>query len=409
MQNELLDLIDQIDDTQFMAECDVMTALSDTYQKALIISEQCDDTYVFNESLFMEAKSEKSKKKYLNEKGEMVDEPRPIRSQNIIAKLVRLIKRIWQRILTMVTSASTNAVVNKLKSQINRASTDKVPSPYELKTLEFYIGLHNTLGELRSNMFDSSPELFISTLKLAQQRIEQLKRLNPDNASKKLGTVEFVPKDIMIKYLDSYKNYLNTLKTCAKGVDKYLDKHYKTDGDTVHNYEDLSDEDKANGITAKFSASKLSDEDIQLLNKSSTILFEQLRQEMGALKEKAQHISNQFDKVKEPGIDLLPDISMKTITNTVHQLLMGHNLNKSTKDYAVVVVDSASTDPESQKIIAAYKDILKPEPNYGNAIGVLLVNKNNGSVKGWRILKSDNVSDYVRKQLGDQGTFVVTN
>lgn len=88
---------------------------------------------------------------------------------------------------------------------------------------------------------------------------------------------------------------------------------------------------------------------------------------------------------------------------------MGHNLNKSTKDYAVVVVDSASTDPESQKIIAAYKDILKPEPNYGNAIGVLLVNKNNGSVKGWRILKSDNVGDDVRKHLGDQGTFVVKN
>lgn len=62
MQNELLDLIDQINDMQLTAECDVMTALSDTYQKALIISEQCDDTYVFNESLFMEAKSEKSKK-----------------------------------------------------------------------------------------------------------------------------------------------------------------------------------------------------------------------------------------------------------------------------------------------------------------------------------------------------------
>lgn len=391
MQNELLDLVDQIDDTQFMAECDVLTALSNTYQKALIISEQCDDTYVFNESLFMEAKDEKPEEKYVNEKGEKVDKPRPIRSQNIIAKLVRLIKRIWQRILTMVTAASTNAVVNKLKLQIKHASTDKVPSPYELKELEFYIGFHNELGEMKARMFDGSPDIFISSLKHAQQKIEQLKRLNSDIASEKLGTTEFVPKDVMIKYLDSYKSYLDTLKTCAKGVDKYLDKYYKTDGDTVHNYEDLSDED------------------IQLLNKASAILFEQLRQEMGTLKEKAQHISDQFDKVKHPAVEPHDEISMKTITNTVHQLLMGHNLNKSTKDYAVVVVDSASTDPESQKIIAAYKDILKPEPNYGNAIGVLLVNKNNGSVKGWRILKSDNVGDDVRKQLGDQGTFVVKN
>ncbi len=409
MQNELLELIDQIDDVQFTAECDVMTALSGTYMKALIISEQCDDTYAFNESLFMEAEGEKPEERYFNEKGEKVDKPRPVRSQNIIAKLVRLIKRIWQRILTMITSASTNAVVNKLKSQINRASTDKVPSPYGLKKLEFYIDLHNKLGESKAKMLEESPEGFISTLKWIQTNIENLNRKNRENASKKLRTVEFVPKDMMIKYLDSYKSYLDALKTVAKGVDKYLDKHYKTDGDTVHNYENLSDEDKAKGVTPKFTASKLSTEDVQLLNKASTILFEYLREEMGTLKEEAQHISNQFDSAKKPEIELLPYISMKTITNTVHKLLMGANLNKSTKDHAVIVVDSASTDPESQKIIAAYKDILKPKPNYGNAIGVLLVNKNNGSIKGWRILKSDNVEDDVRKQLGDQGTFVVKN
>lgn len=158
MQNELLDLIDRIDDTQFMAECDVMTALSNTYQKALIISEQCDDTYVFNESLFMEADGDKPEEKYVNEKGEKVDKPRPIRSQNIIAKLVRLIKRIWQRILTMVSTASTKSVVNKLRSYINKASTDKVPSPYELKTLEFYIKFHDDLAEYNSRSFEMDPE-----------------------------------------------------------------------------------------------------------------------------------------------------------------------------------------------------------------------------------------------------------
>lgn len=409
MQHELLELIDQIDDTQFMAECDVMIALSNTYQKALIISEQCDDTYVFNESLFMEADGEKPEERYLNEKGEKVDKPRPIRSQNIIAKLVRLIKRIWQRILTMVSTASTKSVVNKLRSYINKASTDKVPSPYELKTLEFYTKLHDELVEVNSHEFDKSPGSFVAQLKSAITRTDQLKRINPDDASKKLGTIEFVPKESMIKYLDSYQNYLDVLKNCAKQIDKYLDKHYKTDGSTVQNYETLTDADKANGIKARFTEDKLSDEDIKLLNNASAILFEQLRHEMEMLKVKAQHIADQFDKAKQPGIDLLSDISMKTITNAVHKLLMGANLNKSTKDYAVVVVDSASTDPESQKIIAAYKDILKPEPNYGNAIGVLLVNKNNGSVKGWRILKSDNVGDDVRKQLGDQGTFVVKN
>lgn len=409
MQNELLDLIDQIDDIQVTAECDVLTALSNTYQKALIISEQCDDTYVFNESLFMEAKDEKPEEKYVNEKGEKVDKPRPIRSQNIIAKLVRLIKRIWQRILTMVTAASTNAVVNKLKLQIKHASTDKVPSPYELRTLEFYIKFHDDLAEYNSRSFEMDPDSFVIKLKNAKSKIESFKQIVPEQRSEKLGTIEFVPKESMIKYLDSYQNYLDALKNCAKQIDKYLDKHYKTDGSTVQNYETLTDADKANGVTGRFTQSKLSDSDIQVLNNASAILFEQLRHEMELLKVKAQHITDQFDKVKQPGIDLLQDISMKTITNTVHKLLMGHNLNKSTKDYAVVVVDSASKDPESQKIIAAYKDILKPEPNYGNAIGVLLVNKNNGSVKGWRILKSDNVSDDVRKQLGDQGTFVVKN
>ena len=409
MQNELLDLIDQIDDMQVTAECDVLAALSDTYQKALIISEQCDDTYVFNESLFMEAKSEKPEERYFNEKGERVDKPRPVRSQNIIAKLVRLIKRIWQQILTMVTSASTNAVVNKLRSRINRASTDKVPSPYKLSLLELNIKIHNTLAESKANMLDVPPEEFIKALKWIQSNIDGLNKLNRENASKKLGTVETVPKDVMIRYLDSYKSYLDALKTIAKGVDKYLDKHYKTDGDTVHNYENLSDEDKAKGVTPKFTASKLSTEDIQLLNKASTILFEYLRVELGDLKEKAQHISDQFDSAKKPEIERLQNISMKTITNAVHKLLMGANLNKSTKDYAVIVFDSTSKDPESQKIIAAYKNVLKPEPNHGNVIGVILVNKNNGSIKGWRILKSDNVGDDVRKQLGDQGTFVVKN
>lgn len=392
--NFILEAIDLINQTTEDSQCDVLLALEDVYQKQLTLYESTVDHAYMQSIMFMEANS---------------NEPAPIRSQSIISKIVRLIKRIWQQILTMVSTASTRAVVNKLRSYINKASTDKVPSPYELKTLEFYTKLHDELVEVDSSGFDNSPGTFVAQLKSAMTRVDQLKRINPDDASKKLGTIEFVPKESMIKYLDSYQNYLDALKNCAKRVDKYLDKHYKTDGSTVQNYETLTDEDKANGVTGRFTQSELSESDIKLLNSASSILFEELRQEMARLKVKAQHITDQFTKVKDPGIDLIPAITMKEIKNSVQKMLMGAKTNKSTKDYAVVVLDAKSNDPDSQKIIAAYKDVMKSEPNYENVIGIFFTDLKNGNVKNWRVLKSDIVHGDVRKQLGPEGVFIVKN
>ena len=47
MGNELIALIENIDQSQLVAECDVLSALSDTYQKALMINEQCDDASLY--------------------------------------------------------------------------------------------------------------------------------------------------------------------------------------------------------------------------------------------------------------------------------------------------------------------------------------------------------------------------
>ena len=126
---------------------------------------------------------------------------------------------------------------------------------------------------------------------------------------------------------------------------------------------------------------------------------------MAMLKTKAQHITDQFTKTKQPGIALVESISMKDIKNGVQQLLMGAKTNKSTKDYSVVVIDGSTKDPDSQKVIAPYKDIMRPEPNYSYVIGMFLVELKTGNVKNWRVLKSDTVHGNVRLQLGDEGTF----
>lgn len=392
--NFILEAIDLVNQTTEDSQCDVLLALEDVYQKQLMLCESAIDPTYMESIMFMEAES---------------NEPAPIRSQSIIAKIVRLIKRIWQQILTMISTASTKSVVNKLRSYINKASTDKVPSPYGLKTLEFYIKFHDDLAEYNSRSFEMDPDGFVIKLRNAKSKIESFKQIVPEHGSKKLGTIEFVPKESMIKYLDSYQNYLDALKNCAKQIDKYLDKHYKTDGSTVQNYETLTDADKTNGVTGRFTQSKLSESDIQVLNSASSILFEELRQEMALLKVKAQHITDQFTKVKDPGIDLIPAITMKDIKNSVQKMLMGAKANKSTKDYAVVVLDAKSNDPDSQKIITAYKDVMKSEPNYENVIGIFLADMKNGNVKNWRVLKSDTVHGDVRKQLGPEGVFIVKN
>lgn len=402
MGNELIELIENIDQSQIVAECDVLSALSDTYQKALMISEQCDNVSIFGDLLFMEAKDDTA---YTDENDKKVEAPRPIRSQNIIAKIIRLIKRIWQRILTMISAAATNAAVHKLKSYIKNASTDGVPSPYQASTLKFYIGFHNDLIRIDGQAFEHSPSGLVAHLKSAKAKVERHKKDSENAKNRRYGTMEFVPKELMIEYLDSYQNYLNTLKDIAKSIDKYLDKHYKTDGETVQNHATLTDEDKEQGIVGRFTESKLSEEDIQILNNASTILFEELRVEMGRLRESVQKLSDQFTKTKEPGIELTDSISMEKVKTAARKMLMNVPYKPGTS-HAIIVIDTNTTDSDAQRIIARYKDIMYPEPKYGHVIGIFLLNqKKGGSVMNWRVLKSDNVSDDITKELADGGKF----
>jgi len=401
--NFILEAIDLVNQTTEDSQCDVLLALEDVYQKQLMLCESAIDPTYMESIMFMEAKNDTSDnvtRKYVDENGNEVQEPASIRSQSIIAKLIRMIKRLWQQILTMVTKAIMNNSVRKLKSLMSKSKDDKVPVPHD------DILYKHTMEHLSDHKIElGDPEGLVSWLKNTEQNVNQKKLWAGFNEDKNTSkTVKFVPKDLILKYIDTHMAYFDTLKDIAKTIDKLVDNNLTTDGSSV--MMKINDD-------GHFTKSKLSDEDIKIINRATTILFKDLRARMELFTHTIDCISARFGEGKASSIIVKDAVTTNDITVQIRQLLLGLNLSKQDKDHAVIVFDAVnSTDDDIKKTFlnkSTYNDALNPLPAYPNVIGIFLANKHSGSVKKWKIIKAKALDSSVKKMLGPEGVAVVKN
>ena len=401
--NFILESIDLINQTTEDSQCDVLLALEDVYQKQLMLYESAIDPAYMESIMFMEAKNDTSDNvthKYTDVNGNEVQKPAPIRSQSVIAKLIRMIKRVWQQILTMVTKAIMNHSVRKLKSLMDKAEDGMVPVPHSDTVYK------NTMEQLSDRKIElGDPEGLVSWLKNTEQNVNQ-KNLwvgfSEDKNNSK--TEKFVPKDLILKYIDAHMAYFDTLRDAAKTVDKLTDNTLTTDGSSVM---------MKTGDDGHFTESKLSDEDIKVINRATTILFKDLRARMELFTHTIDCISARFGEGKKSNIIVQDSVTANDITVQIRHLLLGSKLSKQDKDHAVIVFDAVnSTDDDLKNTFlnkSTYNDVLNPLPAYPTVIGIFLANKHSGSVKKWKIIKAKTLDPSVKKMLGSEGVAIVKN
>lgn len=332
--NELIQYIDQIDQSVITAECDVMLSLSATYQKALLISEQCDDTSVMENLLFMEGDAVQ----------ERVPNKQQIRSTSTWEKIKRFIKRLWLQIITMVSSAMLNKNLNKLEKNIKNSVDDKVPSiSSEVNIKHACIQIeYDTKRFQQAGMDDgySSFDDFMTSV----DKVSNIKDSEREHFNH--GTVEFVDKDVLLRLIDSYRAYFKALKDLAKRVDKYIDKLEIDDENNVYRNDNgsITDEDKARGVVRIDHMIPATPEQLKNINEFSSLIMKKLKERMQYI----THIIDQHNKQFNPTISttLYPELGLKQVTNTCRKILMKYGTRSDSKLYGFAVWDVNKSDDD---------------------------------------------------------------
>lgn len=294
----------------------------------------------------------------------------------------------------MVTKAIMNSSVRKLKSLMNKAKDDMVPVPHSASVYK------NTMERLLDRKIElGDPEGLVSWLKNTEQNVNQ-KRLwvgfseDKDN----LRTTKFVPKDLILKYIDAHMAYFDTLKDAAKTIDKLTDSTLTTDGSSV--MMKTSDD-------GHFTKSKLSDEDIKVINRATTILFKDLRARMELFTHTIDCISARFGEGKTSGIIVKDTVTANDITVQIRHLMLGSNLSMDDPDHGVVVFDAVNTSDEDLRKnlinVDQYADVLSPNPSHPHVIALFLVKKQAEAPIRWKVIKAKNVAPDVKTILGPKG------
>ena len=376
--NFILEAIDLVNQTTEDSQCDVLLALEDVYQKQLMLYESAIDP-AYMDSMYMEADDKSA-----------TEDSQPLRSQSVIAKLIRMIKRLWQQMLTMISNISLNHSINKLTRLMNNAKDDTIPVPTSPSHYEFMINWTKNAIDIAKKNIDHDPKAIVSWLKDLEESISPKGQWSKNNRNP-TRAMAYVPKNLIVDYIAIHKSYFEVLKERAKTIDKLLDEN----------------------VTNGQSASKLSEDDIKVLNRASTILFQDLRDKMAMMQMTIDCISERFGDGKQPGIILEDKIDASYINIQIKNLLLGSNLSKQDKDHAFIVFDAVnSTDDDLKKIFlnkSTYERVLNPLPEYPNVIGIFLANKHSGSVKKWKIIKAKALDPSVKKMLGPEGVAVVKN
>ena len=434
MEKTLMDLVDEINQSVEDSECSVLEAMISTYTKSIMIMESCSDVSVFN-NMFMESSG--------------TYEDSHVRSQNIFAKFTRVIRRLWQQILTMVTNGKVKRSISNLKRNVQRSKDDEIPLPFnpilfknDYKDIKVRILPDvNRCLEIFENDEKCSIESVLRVLDDFDKDINKLEIQSRDY-NHKMSVFEFVSKKFITDWLDIYDEYFKALKDMAKRIDKWIDKivirtEYEDDKKErveskhmrvlMHAEEEVSPNVKKS--TKKYNVTGndivVNDELIKKLNNASTNIFKKLREQMTSFSQMIDKISEQYIPNTNEYVKARTDVlTMDSAVATMKKMLIDHRISKSSKEYGFVVCDldhpevkkSLMDTIESIKNDTRNEVILKPVPDYPTRVLIALYfyNGNEKTDKNWTVKVrcfhckqiDDKLKTYMKKH---NGLFVVGN
>ena len=297
---DLIDYVDLVQESVDESSAEVLMALADSYAKSLQIMESASEDSELYDSIFQEADpvigkpnksgdpiqgkpnssngpvegkaknsgeykagtpdylkdSDDDKKKEGNGK---------LRKTNFFMKALRFIKRLWQQIVTMVSSQMTKHTIKKAKKALNNAKGDRVKSPYDEERLQGLIESHEIMKKgfesFNTKTIDDENSSTIIGYIAGMANFDKKDYADATAERRKMKMNSVASKQTIIKYFDNALTTFNVARSAAKNVDRLIDKWI----------DDLSKDDR------RWQESAMSKDEIQQLNNASSRIFKLIR------------------------------------------------------------------------------------------------------------------------------------
>ena len=297
---DLIDYIDLVQESVNDSDAEVLMAMAASYTKSLQIMESASEDSELYDSIFQEeaypvfhkpnnsgdpvegkpknsgapvegkAKNSGEYKSgtpdYLKDSGDDKKEDNgKLRKTNFFVKALRFIKRLWQQIITMVSSQMTKHSVKKAKKALSNAKGDRVKSPFDEDTLQDLIENVNDMKKHFESFGkkDIDKEDLITTIGyivgLALFDKKDYEDANADHRKMKMDSI--ASKQTIIKYFDDSLSAFNVARSAAKNVDRIIDEWIDA----------MSKDDR------KDFESMMGKDHIQKLNNASSRIFKMIR------------------------------------------------------------------------------------------------------------------------------------
>lgn len=297
---DLLDYIDHVQESVIDAGTDVMMSMADVYTKSAMILENAEDVSSF--SIFMEAgegegeatatDAQAAEPEAPASSGSSSDKKKKevqVRKKNFFVKALRFIKRLWQQILTMISSRMLSQSIKKVEKYVK---SDKCPDRLQVKYSEkqyeamqfIYRDLERTTDDNGINHFSYKSEDWanndkefkkkkaedlksaaLSSTQLAKS-LEQYMKMSAGKSMRSGG----MRKDALLEILDSAKKIIADLTQIAKRINKIIDNSDITRSDINGIDFDAYNKDSDGGFSDL-------DDVVKTLNNASTITFKGIR------------------------------------------------------------------------------------------------------------------------------------